>query len=367
VLVFGGGRPTGRFGNTDENRLVFVASSGGLSLNNTGDTIKLEDSSGRVVQEIKFGGDEGNANQSLNREPDIDGPTFSLHSRVGAGGRLFSPGARAGGEAFTVKPVIERLTPPSVRAGSPTFTLVVMGASFLPGAGVLFGQVLLEAAYRSEGELEAQVRSDLIAEGGSVDVRVRNPKGELSSAAHFLIIADPPRIASHKPNRTSTGAENLEVILTGERFQQGAKVIADEVQVETRYLKPEGSPAVLVAVLPARYFTQAGVLEIRVLNADSNRSNPVSLIVENGPLITRLSRSRIRAGSAVEITVGGIAFREGAVLFVNDTPVATKVVSETEIEASIPAMVASSTSSLTLQVRSADGGRSNRATVRVVE
>jgi hypothetical protein len=226
-LVFGGGRPAGRFGNTGENRLVFVALSGGLSLNNTGDTIKLEDSSGRVVQEVKFGAAEGNANQSLNRDPDIDGPTFSLHSRMAAGGRLFSPGERTSGEAFTVKPVIDRLTPGSVRAGSPAFTLAVTGASFLPGAGVLFGDVHLEATYHSEAELEALVTSDLIAEGGAIDVRVRNPKGELSSASRLLIVDDPPQIAFLKPNKTSTGAENFEVMITGEPFQRGARVIAD--------------------------------------------------------------------------------------------------------------------------------------------
>ena len=77
--------------------------------------------------------------------------------------------------------------------------------------------------------------------------------------------------------------------------------------------------------------------------------------------------SRIKAGSAVEITVGGIAFKEGAVLFVNDKPVATQFISETQIEARIPGEVANGLSELTLQIHSADGGRSNRATIRVVQ
>ena len=102
------------------------------------------------------------------------------------------------------------------------------------------------------------------------------------------------------------------------------------------------------------------------MNADGNRSNPMSLIVENGPLITRLSRSRMKAGSDVDIVVGRIAFKEGDVLFVNDTPVATKFISETQLEARIVAEVVSDTASVTLQVRSVDGGRSNPVTIRVV-
>ena len=365
VVVFGGGRPTGRFGNASENRLVFTASSGGLSLNNTGDTIKLEDGSGRIAQEIRFGADEGNANQSLNREPDVDGPLFSLHARVDSGGRLFSPGAKASGEAFTLKPAIDRLTPSNTRAGSLAFTLVVTGEKFLPGAALLFGETLLEASYRSEAEIEAPVRSELIVEGGSVEVRVRNPRGELSSASRFLIVADPPQITSITPDRTSTGAEGLEVTLTGERFERGAKVFAGDAEVETAYLKSEGSMASLRAVLPARHFAQPGSINLVVLNADGNRSNPISLIVGNGPLITRLSRSRIGAGVALDLLVGGVAFRKGAVLFVNETPVATRFISETEVQANIPAELSRGVSVLTLQLHGADGGRSNRVDIIV--
>src|ERR1051325_7112758 len=39
AVVFGGGNPTGAFGNATANGLVFTAGSGGLSLNNGGDTI----------------------------------------------------------------------------------------------------------------------------------------------------------------------------------------------------------------------------------------------------------------------------------------------------------------------------------------
>lgn len=55
AVVFGGGTPTGAFGNAADNHLVFKASTGGLSLNNGGDSIILQDAQGHVVQQITFG------------------------------------------------------------------------------------------------------------------------------------------------------------------------------------------------------------------------------------------------------------------------------------------------------------------------
>src|SRR6185369_1517739 len=97
----GGGAPKGSFGNAAENHLVFRASSGGLSLSNGGETVKLADAAGHVVQEIKFGSVEGGAGQSINRDPDGDGSTFALHSMVAANtASLFSPGTMANGQTF---------------------------------------------------------------------------------------------------------------------------------------------------------------------------------------------------------------------------------------------------------------------------
>ena len=55
AVVFGGGTPTGDFGNAAANGLVFTASSGGLSLNNNGDTVTLADDLGATVQSVSYG------------------------------------------------------------------------------------------------------------------------------------------------------------------------------------------------------------------------------------------------------------------------------------------------------------------------
>ncbi len=81
-VVFGGGTPTGIPSGSD------VASSGGLSLNNTGDEVRLVGADG-VTRDFHAYGSEANADESLIRVP--DGGPWTTPSGVGYDW-LFSPG-----------------------------------------------------------------------------------------------------------------------------------------------------------------------------------------------------------------------------------------------------------------------------------
>ncbi len=103
AVVFGGGTPTGDFGNAAMGGLVFTASTGGLGLNNTGDTVTLGDGVG-TVQAVTYGS-EGNSNQSLVRDPDFSNAPFVKHQdATGSNNARYSPGTRINGQAFTVPP-----------------------------------------------------------------------------------------------------------------------------------------------------------------------------------------------------------------------------------------------------------------------
>jgi hypothetical protein len=103
-----------------------------------------------------------------------------------------------------------------------------------------------------------------------------------------------------------------------------------------------------------------------VLNADGNQSNSVLLTVENGPLITRLSRGKIKAGSGeFELTVGGVAFKQGVILFADGLVLNTTFVNEGLLTARLPGELTAQAGVVTLQARNMDGGRSNTAKLRV--
>ncbi len=101
VVVFGGGEPTGIFGNS----LVQTASEGALGLNNSGDDITLNNGTKDIVT-ASYGG-EGGDNQSITLDPDVIGvPPYTKHTVAnGSGGSLFSPGTRIDGTQFIGCPI----------------------------------------------------------------------------------------------------------------------------------------------------------------------------------------------------------------------------------------------------------------------
>ncbi|MDY2587093.1 lamin tail domain-containing protein [Winogradskyella aquimaris] len=84
VVVFGGGTPTGISG------ISTVASTGGLGLNNGGDTVTLEDTSSNVVATYSYGSEGGN-DQSLGRNEDLFG-AFVQHTSIQTNPVTASPG-----------------------------------------------------------------------------------------------------------------------------------------------------------------------------------------------------------------------------------------------------------------------------------
>jgi uncharacterized repeat protein (TIGR01451 family) len=107
IVVFGGGsfNPTNpAFGGAQ----VFKASSGALSLTNSGGVVTLREPSQSIVSIFSYGGStglNGDANQSLTRSPDAgtnsECGNFTPHTTApGSNGQPFSPGTRVDGSPF---------------------------------------------------------------------------------------------------------------------------------------------------------------------------------------------------------------------------------------------------------------------------
>ncbi|HKE57642.1 MAG TPA: lamin tail domain-containing protein, partial [Pyrinomonadaceae bacterium] len=146
IVIFGGGRPDTAnpvFGGAQ----IVKASSGSLSLNNSGVTITLEDANSVTVTSITYGAAVGlpsGENQSLTRAPDIDGP-FVLHTLAqGANAVRFSPGTRTDSSPFLPVPSISSITIAplfaELRIGDQLqFSARAFGENDAELAGVLFG------------------------------------------------------------------------------------------------------------------------------------------------------------------------------------------------------------------------------------
>jgi uncharacterized protein (TIGR03437 family) len=147
IVIFGGGGPN--FNPTNPafgGAQVFKASSGGLSLNNSGGVVTLREPSQVIVNIFSYGGStglNGDANQSLTRAPDAESNNcgnFTLHSTApGGNGQPFSPGTRINGTPFASG--LGRLTSVSI---SPPATSVTLGQTtqFTAQARDQFGRPL---------------------------------------------------------------------------------------------------------------------------------------------------------------------------------------------------------------------------------
>ncbi len=95
IVVFGGGSPTGTFGNS----IVQTASSGSLGISNSSEQIMVVDADEDTV--IVLGYDDYGTDQSYTLDPDIEGTSYVTHSTAtGSGGALFSPGTKIDGSFF---------------------------------------------------------------------------------------------------------------------------------------------------------------------------------------------------------------------------------------------------------------------------
>ncbi|MGI9105545.1 MAG: Ig-like domain-containing protein [Pyrinomonadaceae bacterium] len=148
LVVFGGAQPAA-FNPADPlfaGALILTASTGGLSLTNSGSTVRLLDPSGAIIEEFVYGGSsdlDGDRNQSLTRAPDILGD-FVRHTTIsGVDARPFSPGTRNDGMPFGVSSPIARIevAPASatISAGArQQFTARAFDASHNELQGVVF-------------------------------------------------------------------------------------------------------------------------------------------------------------------------------------------------------------------------------------
>ncbi|MBX3060338.1 MAG: ExeM/NucH family extracellular endonuclease [Anaerolineae bacterium] len=153
IVIFGGGAPTGDFGST----LIQIASTGALALNNTGDTIRLND--GVIDQASHSYGNEANNGQSQTRDPDIAGGFVRHGLATGANGALFSPGTQIDGNQFAG----------CYRCGQPATRIHAIQGSSLDS--LLAGQVhTIEGVVVGDFQAETTIRGFYMQEeDGDVD------------------------------------------------------------------------------------------------------------------------------------------------------------------------------------------------------
>jgi disulfide oxidoreductase YuzD len=188
IVVFGGGNfnpSDGVFGCAQ----VVKASTGGLSLTNSGLTIIVRDASNNLVTQFTYGGTttlNGDNDQSLTRSPDITGNFVQHLAATGAGSRRFSPGTRVNGTPFGSCPA--RLTSVTI---SPQSSSVLAGQStqFTAQAFDQFGQPITTATITFASDNTSAATVDSVTTDPNTGIATATVTGHNPGTAHITASA----------------------------------------------------------------------------------------------------------------------------------------------------------------------------------
>ena len=212
---------------------VSTASTGGLSLLNSGATISLLDPSGAPVEELTYGetgGPDGDRDQSLARAPDVTG-SFSLHlSAAPDPARAFSPGTKVDGTPFLPTAPIARIeispASASVQVGSSQmFIARAFGADGRDLQGVLFRWQTGDASVATVDERGLA----LGVKAGAAEIFAR-ARGVESPRATLTVTPPPRRVVRVEVSPPAAivnrgGAQKF----SARAFDQNDKAVADVV------------------------------------------------------------------------------------------------------------------------------------------
>ena len=178
-------------------------------------------------------------------------------------------GGTSGAQSFTVAnlvPSVSSISPSLVASGSSGFTLIVNGASFVPGATVIFNGSARLTAYVSATQLHTTVNSSDVANAGSFNITVSNPgPGGGTSGALVLTVTGnnpTPLISSISPSSKMVGSNGFTMIIYGSNFTPNSWVRYNGITKATTYI----SPTQLMAAIPASDMALTGTYMVDAIN-----------------------------------------------------------------------------------------------------
>jgi hypothetical protein len=293
------------------------------------------------------------------------------------------------------RPVIRRLSPSSIVAGSGDFTLTVEGTDFQPGAIVRWKGAERPTTFVSATQLTAAIRASDVSTPGQVEVDVINPDGQDSRNATFTVTApntptptftpQPPtatftatpcpppyvRDATHVQAGTTGAAVIFVLQVLGGHFDDTTTVFYDGKQRQTKFVNAE--------TLQAESLTedrQPGGHTVYVVSRLCGKSNTFDLTIPYPtPRISALSGGGLSNDGGIyygatssrgfTLTVTGSGFTRDSKVYWDGAARTTTFVSSSTLTVALPGSNTSKAGrhSVTVVNPSPGGGTSNAITV----
>jgi hypothetical protein len=240
-------------------------------------------------------------------------------------------------------PAILSLSPASITAGQPTFTLTVIGQQFVPASQILWdGSAEFQTLYTDVHTLTALIPASLITTGKVVPISVDTPQpgGGTTLTVNFTVnnsSSPVPSITSISPATAIAGSGSVTVHITGTGFVPASVVTVNGASLPTDY----SNSTILLASIPSSLFNATGTLTVAIFNPQPNGgvSNVVLLPVYSPqPSLITVAPASAAAGTTSEtITLTGSGFYPGSVAYFNGTPLPTNFSTSSSVTATVPA------------------------------
>lgn len=271
------------------------------------------------------------------------------------------------GSGSAAQPVITALLPDAADTGASQFNMIVTGAYFQNGATVRWNGADLFTTYLNETQLQARVTAGLLLTAGPVPVTVRNPDGQVSTAAVFSVngasIPNPPIIATATlPSGTQGVAYNQTLAATSGTTPYGWTVTSGSL--------PAGltlSTGGVISGTPTTVGSQTVTIRCTGANGQwAQATYTISINTGAAPSLSSISPTTANAGGAqFTLTVNGSGFVSGGTVKWNGNNLTTTFVSSSQVTAVVPAPNIASAGSAVVTFANPTGQVSNSLTFTI--
>ena len=290
-------------------------------------------------------------------------------SNPAPGGGVSSPATLA---ITNPTPTITGIAPTSAISGGGPFTLVVNGTNFVGGSIVRWNGSDRSTVFGTNNQISASILASDLATGGTSSVTVFNPGpgGGSSNAVSFQVNNPVPAISGLSPGSATAGSGAFSLTISGTGFISASVIRWNGAERPTT----STSTTLLTATIPASDIAAPGSAVITVSNPApvGGTSNAVTFTITSGtplPTITTLNPNLTGAGGpAFTLTVNGTGFVSNSVVRWNGADRTTSFVSDTQLNAAIPAgdIATIGTANVTVVSPAPGGGTSNAVTFSIV-
>jgi trimeric autotransporter adhesin len=249
-----------------------------------------------------------------------------------------------GGYINNPAPITRSLSPPSIDAGNPQFTLSVNGKDFTPttvvqwsGTATNLTALALRPIFLSQDQLQVLVPSLLVGVPGTASITVFTPQpggGTSSPPLTFTInaVTSPvPQITSLSPSSVFAGVAGFNLLVTGKNFVATSVATVNGAARTTAF----NNTTSLQVTLLASDLANAAVLQIAVLNPPpgGGTTDPLPMTVKNPiPVISSLAPPSLLTGSKPQaLVVTGTGMVTGSQILINGSPRITAALSPTQL------------------------------------